>query len=126
MVCIRRVAHPSTKTVINMKKVLTLILLVMTTLSSHAYTPWTKGAFETRQYRNLFVEMGYEPAAVEAKLKEVFNDVFRGPNKVYFEVGDSMGYVSDIKNHDARRRERYLRPALAMEQAIHATPVGSP
>ena len=102
MVCIRRVAHPSTKTVINMKKVLTLILLVMTTLSSHAYTPWTKGAFETRQYRNLFVEMGYEPAAVEAKLKEVFNDVFRGPNKVYFEVGDSMGYVSDIKNDDAR------------------------
>ena len=54
------------------------------------------------EYRNVFVEMGYQPAEVEAKLKEVFNDVFRGPNKVYFEVGDSMGYVSDIKNHDAR------------------------
>ena len=66
------------------------------------YTPWTKGAFETGQYRNVFVEMGYEPAAVEAKLKEVFDDVFRGPNKVYFEVGDSMAYISDIKNHDAR------------------------
>ena len=66
------------------------------------YTPWTKGAFETGRYRNVFVEMGYEPAAVEAKLKEVFNDVFRGPDKVYFEVGDSMAYVSDIKNHDAR------------------------
>ena len=52
--------------------------------------------------RNVFVEMGYQPAQVDAKLKEVFNDVFRGPNKVYFEVGDSMGYVSDIKNHDAR------------------------
>ncbi len=71
-------------------------------LSASALTPWTKGAFETRQYRNLFVEMGYKPADVEAKLHEVFNDVFRGPNKVYFEVGDSMGYVSDIKNHDAR------------------------
>ncbi|MDO5762233.1 MAG: glycosyl hydrolase family 8, partial [Bacteroidales bacterium] len=35
-------------------------------------------------------------------VEEVFNDVFHGPNKVYFEVGDSMGYVSDIKNHDAR------------------------
>ena len=67
-----------------------------------AQKPWTKGAFETRQYRNLFVEMGYQPEAVEAKLKEVFNDVFRGPNKVYFEVGDTMGYVSDVKNHDAR------------------------
>ena len=46
--------------------------------------------------------MGYQPAEVDAKVQEVFNDVFRGPNKVYFEVGDTMGYVSDIKNHDAR------------------------
>ena len=67
-----------------------------------AYTPWTKGAFETGKYRNVFVEMGYQPTEVENKLNEVFNDVFRGPNKVYFEVGDSMAYVSDIKNHDAR------------------------
>ena len=64
--------------------------------------PWDKGAFETRQYRNLFVEMGYSQQAVEAKLQEVFNDVFVGPNKVYFEVGDSLGYISDIKNHDVR------------------------
>ena len=54
------------------------------------------------QCRNVFVEMGYDAAAVDAKLKEVFNDVFYGPNKVYFEVGDSMGYISDIKNHDVR------------------------
>ena len=64
--------------------------------------PWEKGAFETRQYRNLFVEAGYRPDEVEQKLREVFNDVFHGPNKVYFEVGDSMGYISDIKNHDVR------------------------
>ena len=64
--------------------------------------PWEKGAFETRQYRNLFVEMGYRPDNVEKKLKEVFDDVFHGPNKVYFEVGDTLGYISDIKNHDVR------------------------
>jgi oligosaccharide reducing-end xylanase len=46
--------------------------------------------------------MGYSKKDVDAKLKEVFNDVFRGPNKVYFEVGDTMAYVSDIKNNDAR------------------------
>lgn len=69
---------------------------------SQSYKPWNKGAFETRKYRNLFVEMGYSKQAVDAKLQEVFNDVFYGPNKVYFEVGDSMAYVSDIKNHDAR------------------------
>ena len=71
-------------------------------MSGVASAQESQGAFVTGQYRNVFVEMGYQPAAVEAKLKEVFNDVFHGPNKVYFEVGDSMGYVSDIKNHDAR------------------------
>ena len=65
-------------------------------------TPWTEGAFTTGKYRNVFVDMGYKPAEVDAKLKEVFNDVFRGPNRIYFEVGDTMGYVSDIKNNDAR------------------------
>ena len=57
---------------------------------------------QAANYRNVFVELGYQPDEVEAKLKEVFNDVFRGPNKVFFEVGDTLGYVSDIKNHDAR------------------------
>ena len=69
---------------------------------AQTYKPWDKGAFETKKYRNLFVEMGYSEKDVDAKVQEVFNDVFYGPNKVYFEVGDSMGYVSDIKNHDAR------------------------
>jgi oligosaccharide reducing-end xylanase len=71
-------------------------------VSGQSLKPWTKGGFETGKYRNLFVEMGYKQADVDAKLKEVFNDVFRGPNKVYFEVGDSMAYISDIKNHDVR------------------------
>jgi oligosaccharide reducing-end xylanase len=64
--------------------------------------PWEKGAFETHQYRNLFTEMGYKQADIDRKVNEVFNDVFYGKNKVYFEVGDSMGYVSDIKNNDVR------------------------
>jgi oligosaccharide reducing-end xylanase len=85
-----------------MKRRIVIAVLLLMAMRMTAGTPWTKGAFETGKYRNLLVEMGYAPDAVEAKLKEVFNDVFRGPNKVYFEVGDSMGYVSDIKNHDAR------------------------
>ncbi len=85
-----------------MRKFFVSVLFASFALSAVALEPWTKGGFETGKYRNLFVEMGYEPSAVDAKVKEVFNDVFRGPNKVYFEVGDSMGYVSDVKNHDAR------------------------
>ena len=87
---------------LNMIKSILLASVMMMTTHAMALTPWEKGGFETGKYRNLFVEMGYSQAEVDAKLKEVFNDVFRGPNKVYFEVGDSMGYVSDIKNHDAR------------------------
>lgn len=85
-----------------MKKSIFMTTLLILAIHATALTPWKKGAFETGQYRNLFAEMGYRQADIDAKLKEVFNDVFRGPNKVYFEVGDTLGYVSDIKNHDAR------------------------
>lgn len=83
---------------------LTSCIMAASIMPSQAqtYTPWNKGAMETGRYRNVFVEMGYGAKEVEEKVEEVFHDVFYGPNKVYFEVGDSMGYVSDIKNHDAR------------------------
>ena len=84
-----------------MKRTLFVSLLLCMGMMAVAQ-PLTKGGFETGQYRNIFVEMGYRPMEVNMKLRQVFNDVFRGPNKVYFEVGDSMGYVSDIKNHDVR------------------------
>jgi oligosaccharide reducing-end xylanase len=64
--------------------------------------PWVKGACETGKYRNVFLEAGYSQADIDAKLAKAYYDVFEGPTKVYFEVGDSMGYVSDVKNHDAR------------------------
>lgn len=84
------------------RKTIILSFFILMSLGAHAFEPWKKGAFETRKYRNLFVEMGYQQKDVDAKVKEVFNDVFHGTNKVYFEVGDSMGYISDIKNHDVR------------------------
>jgi oligosaccharide reducing-end xylanase len=64
--------------------------------------PWQKGAWETGKYRNVFREAGYNQAAIDAKLAKAYHDVFEGPDRVYFEVGDSMAYVSDLKNHDAR------------------------
>jgi len=64
--------------------------------------PWKKGAAQTGKYRNVFLEAGYSQAEIDAKLAKAYYDVFEGPNKVYFEVGDDMGYVSDVKNHDAR------------------------
>lgn len=65
-------------------------------------TPWTKGAFETRKYRNMFNEMGYLENEIDKKMEEIFYNLFEGADKIYFEVGDSMAYISDIKNHDVR------------------------
>ena len=65
-------------------------------------TPTTGPAFVTGNYRNLFREAGYSQAAIDKKINQAYYDVFEGPGRVYFEVGDSMAYVSDLKNHDAR------------------------
>lgn len=61
-----------------------------------------KAAFYTGVYRNIFKEAGYKKAEINNKVEKAYYDLFEGPNRIYFEVGDSMGYVSDLKNHDAR------------------------
>ena len=75
---------------------------VITSCGPKALVPAEKGGFETREYRNVFVEAGYSPKEVDAKVNEVFEEVFFGPDKVYFEVEDSLAYVSDVKNEDVR------------------------
>jgi oligosaccharide reducing-end xylanase len=74
----------------------------LTNCTSATLKPLEKGAFETGSYRNLLAEMGYKESEIEAKLEEVFSNLFEGPQKIYFEVSDSMAYISDIKNNDAR------------------------
>jgi oligosaccharide reducing-end xylanase len=61
-----------------------------------------KGAVASGIYPNLLKDAGYSKADIDNKVAKAYHDVFEGPNKVYFEVGDSMAYVSDVKNHDAR------------------------
>ncbi len=101
-----------------MKRVVFFILLSLTFSSSMAASsgdcdkdvsdprgqivPWNNGAWETGKYRNVFLEAGYKQGEIDAKLTQAYHDVFEGPNRVYFEVGDSMAYVSDLKNHDVR------------------------
>lgn len=71
-------------------------------MSKTQLRPWEKGGMETHQYRNLFAEMGYSQKQIDAKLQELYDALFTGPNRIYFEVGDDMAYISDVKNHDAR------------------------
>lgn len=72
------------------------------TTKRKALKPLTKGGMETGKYRNILLEAGYTQAEIDAKLQSVWDDVFTGPNKCYFEMGDSMAYISDIKNDDVR------------------------
>jgi len=60
------------------------------------------GSFYSGKYRNVFQEFGYKQSDIDGKVTKAYFDLFEGPNKVYFEVGDSMAYVSDLKNNDAR------------------------
>ncbi|MGE5519273.1 MAG: glycosyl hydrolase family 8, partial [Candidatus Dadabacteria bacterium] len=85
-------------------------LILLLVLCYHSSFPQSKkkagkekqAAFYSGTYRNVFREAGYSQADIDQKVAKAYHDVFEGPHKVYFEVGDSMGYVSDVKNHDAR------------------------
>ena len=56
-----------------------------------------------KEYRNVFVEMGYTKEEVEKRLEEVKQFYFYNEeHKVYFPVGDDMGYIVDTGNNDAR------------------------
>ena len=61
-----------------------------------------QGSGVAPKYQNLFLEAGYSQKEIDAKVAKAYYDVFEGPSRVYFTVGDTMAYVSDVKNHDAR------------------------
>jgi len=61
-----------------------------------------KSEAKTGSYRNIFKEAGYKQTDIDAKVEKAYKDLFESPAGIYFAVGDSMAYVSDIKNHDAR------------------------
>ncbi|MCF0198420.1 MAG: family 43 glycosylhydrolase [Bacteroidaceae bacterium] len=71
-------------------------------LSATQLQPREQGAWETHSYRNMLAELGYSQAQIETKKQELFDALFTGPRRIYFEVGDDQAYISDVKNHDVR------------------------
>ena len=71
-------------------------------LSGAPLKPWQEGGFQTHKYRNLLAELGYTEQQIDNKVKELFDAVFTGPDRIYFEDGDDKAYISDVKNHDVR------------------------
>src|SRR5215831_17167391 len=67
------------------------------------------GAYKTRQYRDLFAELGNSPAESRAKIETAFQQLFHGDaeqERLYFETGSNasgpLAYITDWTNNDAR------------------------
>lgn len=55
-----------------------------------------------RSYPNLFAEAGIDPIAVQARVKEAWNEITRGEYRFYGETDPDTGYFTDTGNDDAR------------------------
>ncbi len=60
--------------------------------------------FETKTYRNLFLESGKSKEIISQRLSEIWNIFFYGSEeeKIYHLAGNDMGYLEDTGNHDVR------------------------
>jgi oligosaccharide reducing-end xylanase len=62
-----------------------------------------KGTFCTKEYPNLFAQLGLSEEQIGKKIVETFQTLFFDPaERIYFEKGDDMGYMLDTGNNDAR------------------------
>lgn len=61
-------------------------------------------AFTTKQYRNLFSQIGKGDQEIRDRLNEIFETFFYGSEeeRIYHPVDPDMGYLEDTGNHDAR------------------------
>lgn len=61
-------------------------------------------AFETKNYRNIFAEIGKSEEEIQKKIKDAVNVFFYGSEeeRIYHPAGEDMGYLEDTGNHDAR------------------------
>ena len=61
-------------------------------------------AWKDKEYRNLFLEAGFSREEIDSRLEEIWNTFFYGKEdeRIYFPVGEDMGYLCDTGNDDAR------------------------
>lgn len=63
---------------------------------------YKKGVVQTGKYRNYLAELGYSQEVIDKTIADVYYEIFESERRAYQNVGDSMGYVSDVKNIDVR------------------------
>lgn len=64
------------------------------------------GAYDSGQYRNLFSELGYSSAEVEARVQATYDQLFHSTDTaneaLFIPVGNDMAYIWDVGNNDVR------------------------
>jgi len=63
-----------------------------------------QGSYYTKEYRNVFRELGYSDAEIKARIEQTFQTMFYGDDseRIYHPVGDDMAYMLDTGNLDVR------------------------
>ena len=76
-----------------------------------------KGAFYTGKYRNVFLEFGYSEEEIEKKIAQTFEQLFFGDDntRIYYPVGDDMGYLLDTGNLDVRTEGQSYGMMMAVQ-----------
>ncbi|WP_058306616.1 glycosyl hydrolase family 8 [Gracilibacillus massiliensis] len=62
-------------------------------------------AFHSNHYRNLLLEYGYDQTEIDTKVKQTWEMLFHSDHpdtKIYYEVGNDLGYMLDTGNDDVR------------------------
>ena len=61
-------------------------------------------AFNDARYRNILAEAGYGEKDIQDRLNAMFDTMFYGEDdeRIYYPVGDDMGYFTDTGNNDVR------------------------
>ncbi len=54
------------------------------------------------EYTNAFLDAGYTQEEIDQKIADVWHEIFESDNRIYFSVGDDMGYMTDTGNNDVR------------------------
>lgn len=86
---------------ITFKKTATILAITAVGMSQLSAQQSPK-SFTTAHYPNYLRQAGYSNKAINDKIQKAYDIMFTGKDKVYFEVEDSMGYISDLKNKDVR------------------------
>jgi oligosaccharide reducing-end xylanase len=83
-----------------------------------APVPAATGAFYSGEYRNMLKEWGRTDEEIQARIDEVWNQLFYGDDdteRIYYPVGDDMAYIWDTGSNDARSEGQSYGMMIAVQ-----------